>query len=250
MNSLLKKLQAGRTGYGLFADMDSALVTRSVANVGMDFVFIDQQHGLIDSNDVDHMITPLIGTDCTPIVRVATNDDGLIMGALDRGALGVVCPLVNTAEEAKKFVHALRYPPEGGRSWGPMKPGLYYGSDYTQKANGNVMAIAQIETKQAVENLDAILSTEGLDAILVGPNDLGFTYGNQPMSMPEDQAVRDAIKLIADTCRKKNVYAGIHCGDTAMAKEMIKWGYQFMSIGTDFGYLTGFAQNVLEEMKR
>ncbi len=249
MNELLKKLKAGTNGHGLFIGSDSPLVARSLATSGLDFVFLDQQHGLIDDKSLDHMLTAVMGTKCTPIVRVANNDSGLIMRAIDQGALGVVCPLVNTGEEAARFVHALRYPPEGGRSWGPMKPNLYYGPDYTQRANGEILAIAQIETKEAVSNMDDILSTKGLNAILVGPNDLGFTYGNQPQAMPDDPDVLAAMKKIATACRAKGIYAGIHCGDAKMAKEMFSWGYQFASIGTDAGYLQAHAISILDEVK-
>ncbi|MDX1737202.1 MAG: aldolase/citrate lyase family protein, partial [Alphaproteobacteria bacterium] len=182
------------------------------------------------------------------IVRVATNDPGLIMSALDRGALGIVCPLVNTGEEARRFIHAMRYPPKGGRSWAPLKPTMYYGDDYTRLANDQILSIAQIETREAVENMEEILSTAELDAILVGPNDLGFTYGNQPKAMPDDPNAVQAIKDIALACKKHDVIAGIHCGDTKMAKEMISWGYQMVSIGADLVYLKTAAQQILSEM--
>lgn len=248
MNNLLTKLNTGNVGQGVFACIDSALSARALAMTGLDFMILDQQHGLIDSQHLDQMITALIDTPCSPVVRVANNDPALIMGALDRGAVGIVCPLVNTGEQAANFIHALRYPPEGGRSYGPLKPNLYYGTDYTQKANGQILAIAQIETKEAVENLDHILSTPGLDAILVGPNDLGFTYGNQPQAMPEDPNVIAAMKKIATACKAKGIHAGIHCGDVNMAKEMISWGYQFMTIGTDVSYLQAFANQTLQAM--
>lgn len=248
MNNLLEKLKSNNVGQGVFVCIDSALSARALAMTGLDFMILDQQHGLIDSQQLDQMITALIGSPCTPVVRVANNDPALIMGALDRGAVGIVCPLVNTGEQAGSFINALRYPPEGGRSFGPMKPNLYYGSNYTQKANANILAIAQIETKEAVENLDEILSTKGLDAILVGPNDLGFTYGNQPQAMPEDPNVQAAMKKIATACRAKGIFAGIHCGDVKMAKEMMSWGYQFMTIGTDVSYLQAFANQTLHAM--
>jgi 4-hydroxy-2-oxoheptanedioate aldolase len=155
------------------------------------------------------------------------------MRALDHGAYGVVCPLVNTREEADRFISATRYPPLGGRSWGPVRAALHAGEGYAAKANDTIIAIAMIETKQAVENLDDILDAENLDAILVGPNDLGLSYGNLPCPMPEDPEVIAAMKLIAKKAAAKGIMAGIHCGDVDMARKMMSWGYRFTSISTD-----------------
>ncbi|MDX1739614.1 MAG: aldolase/citrate lyase family protein, partial [Alphaproteobacteria bacterium] len=124
MNNLKSRIQSGNVAKGVFVGIESPQITKVMAQSGMDFVFIDQQHGLIAPDALDHMITPLMvpvsssdssqsaNVSCVPIVRVATNDPGLIMGALDRGALGIVCPLVNTGEEARRFIHAMRYPPK------------------------------------------------------------------------------------------------------------------------------------------
>ena len=229
--------------------MDSILGAEALASLGYDFVFVDLQHGAMDDAVARNMITAITTTDTTPIVRVPSNEPGAIMRALDAGALGVVCPLVNTGAEAAAFVEACFYPPEGGRSWAPVKPTLQHGSDYTFEANKQIQAIAQIETKEAVENLEDILSTPHLDGVLVGPNDLGFTYGNWPQSMPEDPSVIEAMKLVAKRCAEKGLYAGIHCGDVAMAQEMFGWGYHFASVSGDIGYLMTGAGKALEELR-
>ncbi|RED54214.1 HpcH/HpaI aldolase family protein [Aestuariispira insulae] len=248
-NKLLTLLKNGGTGIGLFADIDSSIVAEGLAGLGFDFIFVDQQHGLIGDKDMLGMITAINTTECTPIVRVSSNEPGAIMRALDYGALGVVCPLVNTGEEAARFVEATRYPPEGGRSWGPMRPNIHYGSDYTLEANNQILAIAQIETREAIDNLDDILATPHLDGILVGPNDLGFTYGNWPKAMPDDKQVVEAMKRVAKACAEKGIFAGIHCGDTAMAREMFDWGYRFASVSTDIGYLLKAASETLETLR-
>ena len=248
-NKLQDILTNDGNGVGLFADIDSSIVAEGLAGLGYDFIFIDQQHGMIDDRAILNMITAINTKDCTPIVRVPSNEPGAIMRALDYGALGVVCPLVNNGAEAARFVEATRYPPEGGRSWAPFRPSIQYGDDYTFEANKHVLAIAQIETREAVENLDEILSTPNLDGVLVGPNDLGFTYGNWPKAMPEDPQVIDAMQRITTACQEKGVFAGIHCGDTAMARQMFDWGYRFASVSSDLGYLLKGAGEALGELR-
>lgn len=244
-NLVKTKIAKGETVPGLFIDLDSSLAAEALAQAGYGFLLVDLQHGVIDTRSAVSILTAISTTDCMPFVRVPGNDPAAIMQALDFGAMGIVCPLVNTAEQATSFVDALRYPPQGSRSWGPIRAALYGGENYTQEANDKIMAIAQIETKEAMDNLDDILATPGLDGVLVGPNDLGFSYGNWPQAMPEDRHVVEAIKTIAKKCVEHGVTPGIHSGDAAMARQMFDWGYRFSTISTDVGLLTKAARESL-----
>lgn len=245
ISKLKQTLSNGDNAVGMFLCMHSSLSAEALSHVGYDFFFIDMQHGVIDTQAAASIMTAMKTTDTTPVVRVPSNDLGTINRALDHGAMGIVCPLVNSRLEAEQLVDAVRYPPEGSRSWGPIRASIG-NPDYTKEAKDAIMAIAMIETKQAFENLDDILDTPGLDAILVGPNDLGFSFGNWPQAMPDDPATVDAIKTIAERANEKGVLPGIHCGDPAMAKEMFSWGYRFASVGVDLGHLVGAADATLK----
>jgi len=177
-------------------------------------------------------------------------EPGIIMKLLDAGSYGIICPMINSREECEKLVGACRYAPQGYRSFGPVRANWYAGADYFKHANDTVVAMAMIETKEAVEKLDEILSVPGLDALYVGPNDLAITLGVAPSGVPTDKIVLDAIKTIAAGAKKHGIYAGIHCGSTAMAKQMIEFGYQFTTLMADTLFLNTAAKNAVAEMRQ
>lgn len=142
---------------------------------GYDAVTVDLQHGMIDFASALSMLQALSATPAVPLVRVADNDPAQIMRVLDAGAYGVICPMISSAEQARRFVAACRYPPLGVRSFGPARGLLYGGSDYPQHANNEILTLAMIETREGLADLDAILDTEGLDGVFIGPNDLSLT---------------------------------------------------------------------------
>jgi len=249
LSKIKQTMAGGGNAVGMFLCLHSSLSAEALSHVGYDFFFIDMQHGAIDTQSAIAIMTAIKTTNTTPIVRVPSNEIGTINRALDHGAMGIVCPLVNSRAEAEQFIDAMRYPPEGSRSWGPIRAGIG-DSDYTQQANEKILAIAMIETKHGFENLDEILDTPGLDAILVGPNDLGFSFGNWPKAMPNDPIVVDAIKTIAQKAANKSIMAGIHCGDPVMAKEMFSMGFRFASVGVDIGHLTSAAEAILKAVKK
>ena len=135
------------------------------------------------------------------MVRVPWNMPDIIMKSLDAGAYGVVCPMINTPAECEEFIQNCRYAPRGRRSFGPIRAVMYGGSDYWKYANETILTIAMIETQQALDNLDAILKTDGLDSIYVGPSDLGLSLGFQPRPDPTTPKVAEAIKFIVDRAK-------------------------------------------------
>ncbi len=178
------------------------------------------------------------------IVRVAENDPGLIGRALDAGAQGIMCPLINTVEDADAFVKAVKFPPRGLRSWGPYRARLGHEGDYFTTANDWTIACPQIETKGALDQLDDILSLEGVDMVCLGPNDLsvGLT-GRLDINASE---VKDAIKLVLRKCREKKVIALVFANDVAFARPRIEEGWDVVAVGTDAGWFA----NAAAEMKR
>ena len=159
----------------------SAFSTEAMAHQGWDSLTIDMQHGAIGYGAVVNMLTAISTTGAVPVVRVPWLDPGILMKVLDAGAYAVICPMVNTRADAEMLVAATHYPPLGTRSFGLARAVLYGGADYLEHANDTIVVFAMIETKQALDNLDDILSVEGLDAVYIGPSDLSLSLGCTPM---------------------------------------------------------------------
>ncbi|MEQ1880970.1 MAG: aldolase/citrate lyase family protein [Burkholderiales bacterium] len=228
----------------------SSVAAENMAQAGWDSLTVDLQHGHVDYQVGITMLQAIATTSTMPMARVPWCEPGIIMKMLDAGAYGIICPMINTRAECEAFVGACRYPPKGYRSFGPVRATWYGGADYFKHANDTLITMAMIETKQAMDNLDAILSVPGLDSLYVGPNDLAISLGFPPSGVPNDKVVLDAIRTIAAGAKKHGVAAGIHCGSTAMAKEMIAQGFQFVTLMADNALLLNAAQGVVAEMRK
>jgi len=227
----------------------SAFSAETMAHQGWDSLTVDMQHGVTDYQTAVTMLTAIATTDTVPMVRVPWLDPGIIMKSLDAAAYGVICPMVNTPEDAETLVSSCRYPPRGSRSFGPIRALLYAGADYPKHANETVVPFAMIETAQALENLDEILATDGLDAIYVGPADLSNSLGCTPKLDQEEKPVVEAIDMIVAKAKEHGVIAGIHNGSPAYALKMIEKGYQFLSIASDARLLAWSAADAVAEMR-
>ena len=221
-----------------------------MAHEAWDSLTVDLQHGLIDYQVAVGMLQAISTTPTVPLVRVPWLDPAIIMKVLDAGAYGVICPMINSAAEAAEFVAACRYPPAGTRSCGPIRASIYAGPDYVANANRTIVAMAMIETRSGLDNLDEILSVPGLDAIYVGPADLSLAFGCEPRPDPTDAAVVKAIEEIAVRARKKKVVPGIHTGSPAGAQRMIERGFRFVTIASDVRLMVAKASEVLQTMGR
>src|SRR3981189_3096037 len=173
-----------------------------MANMGWDSLVVDMQHGLIDYQVMATMLQGISTSNTTPLVRVPWNDPAHIPKPLDARPSGPARPLITTRRPAEKFVSSMRYAPLGSRSSGPIRASLYGGADYHAKANDIVIAFGMIETVEAMENLDQILSVKGLDAVYVGPSDLSISHGYAPGGDKPDQWMMDALKKVVDACRR------------------------------------------------
>jgi 4-hydroxy-2-oxoheptanedioate aldolase len=239
--SIRDKVAKGKALFNGWVSLGVAHSVELAAEAGADMVTIDQQHGIGGNSELVACLTAATAARLPAVVRVAWNDFGLIGRALDAGAHGVICPMINTAEDARAFVHAMKYPPVGGRSMGPYRARLAL-PDYVQNANGWTIACGQIETKTALDNLDAIFSTPGFDMICVGPNDLALTLSNGAhanIRAPETEA---AVDLILAKCKEHGVIAGIFANDNDYAKAMIAKGWQSIALATDARWLLAGAK--------
>lgn len=200
---------------------------------GYDAVTVDLQHGMIYFASALSMLQALSATPAVPLVRVADNDPAQIMRVLDAGAYGVICPMISSAEQARRVVAACRYPPLGVRSFGPARGLLYGGSDYPQHANDEILTLAMIETRQGLADLDAILDTEGLDGVFIGPNDLSLTLAGSASAESQHPEMLAAIERVIHCCRQQQKIAGIFCTSGAAAAARIAQGFQFVTPAND-----------------
>ena len=222
----------------------------TMAHQGWDTLTIDMQHGVVDYPAMVRMLQAISTTPTVPIVRVPWLEPGIVMKTLDAGAYGVICPMVNTREEAQRFVAYTSYAPKGTRSFGPVRALLYGGADYPSKANETIVRFAMIETAQALDNLDAILSVEGLDAIYIGPSDLSLALGCKPQFDDVEPKVAQAIDHIVARAKAHGVVAGIHNGRSDVAKARIARGFRFVTVSSDARLIAAGSQQVLAEMRQ
>lgn len=200
---------------------------------GYDAVTVDLQHGMIDFASALAMLQALSATPAVPLVRVADDTPAQIMRLLDAGAYGVICPMISTAEQAQRFVSACRYPPHGNRSFGPARGLLYGGSDYPLHANHEILTLAMIETREGLANIDAILDTEGLDGVFIGPNDLSLTLTGTASAESTHPDMLAAIERVVSRCREKHKIAGIICTSGTAAAHRIAGGFNFVTPAND-----------------
>jgi 4-hydroxy-2-oxoheptanedioate aldolase len=227
----------------------SSFAAETMAHQGWDTLTVDLQHGVVDYQTMVTMLQAISTTSVVPVVRVPWLEPGILMKALDAGAYAVICPMVSTREDAQKLVAYTHYAPRGTRSFGPIRGLLYGGADYPQHADETIVAFAMIETAQALDNLDAILSTEGLDAIYIGPSDLSLALGCKPAFDEVDPKVAQAIDHILERATVHSVKAGIHNGSPEFARARAAKGFRFVTIGSDAGLVATGAQQALAKMR-
>jgi 4-hydroxy-2-oxoheptanedioate aldolase len=243
-NTLKKIWAKGDAVVNGWLAIPSAFSAEVMAHQGFDSLVVDMQHGVVDYQVAVTMLQAISTTPTVPMARVPWNDPAPLMKILDAGVYGVICPMINTREEAETLVRHCKYPPRGHRSWGPVRASIYAGADYGDHANDDIVVMPMIETAEAMKNLDEILSVPGVDAVYVGPSDLSLALGCKPRLDQTDAPVVEAQQKIVEACKKHGVVAGIHNNTSAYALKMIAAGYQFVTLASDSRFL---AQRAAEE---
>ncbi|MCS6849455.1 MAG: aldolase/citrate lyase family protein [Anaerolineae bacterium] len=220
-----------------------------MARAGWDSVTLDLQHGLLDYAHALPMLQAINLAGAVPMARAPWNEPGIIMKLLDAGALGIVCPMINTRDECERFVGACRYAPRGYRSFGPTRARVTYGSNYEQAAADDVLTFAMVETAEALANVEAIVSVPGLTGVYVGPADLSLSMGSPERSDPTRREVVAALDTIVAACQKHNVIAGIHCGSTDYALKMVAKGFRLVTISSDGNLLAAAASAAVKALR-
>jgi 4-hydroxy-2-oxoheptanedioate aldolase len=248
-NKLFDIWKQEKASINAWLSIPNSFTAEAFGKMGWDSVTVDMQHGQNDYSSSIAMIQALSNSNTVPMTRVPWNEPGIIMKMLDLGVQGIIAPMINTKDDCEKFVSYCYYPPIGQRSFGPMRAQVVYGSDYYQHANKNIVSLAMIETKQAVENLDEILSVPHLTGIYIGPADMSSSYGLPPKFDVREDPVFSNIKMIAKKAKERGKIAGIHNGSVKYMKEMMQYGFQFTTLLSDFRMMTSNAESLLKELK-
>ncbi len=242
-NKLKKLWSEGRPAVNGWLSIGNAFTAEIMAAQGYDSLTVDMQHGALDYAAFLPMMQAMRASGVTPMARVPWREPGAIMKALDAGAQGIICPMVNNAAEAAEFVSYMRYPPKGQRSFGPTRAAIAYGG-YGVAANDEVLALAMIETREGVDNLEEIAATPGIDGVYVGPADL--TLGTQegrlaPGFDREEPEMIEIIRRILAVCKTNGIRACLHCGTPDYAARAIGWGFDLTTVSGDSRLLAAAA---------
>lgn len=248
MNKVLEKVLKGGVAYGTWVTIPHPEVPEILSNLPFDWLLFDMEHAPIDVEKLELMLMPLRGSGVVPFVRVPWNDMVVIKRVLDLGVGGLMVPYVNNKREAEELVSACKYPPEGVRGVGPRRAAGYGFKDitrYYRESFNEVVKIAQVETTEALENLEEILDVNGLDGVFIGPNDLTASLG--VFREFDDERYRRALERVVKEARRRNKIAGIMTEGVEDVVDKVSLGFNFISIASDVWALTTGFKNTLRE---
>lgn len=245
-NTAKVRLKEGNVVSGFGVTMSSAGVAQILCASGADFVTIDLEHGAIDLADVHGLIATTASSDCMPLVRISSARSSAIKPVLDAGALGLVFPMVRSADELAYGIRSALYPPSGTRGIGHhFAPARWRvsSSDYLAQANDALLMVALIETAEAVQGIKDILKVPGLDAVTIAPGDLAASLGHRGnFAHPE---VQEAVRLVEDAVKETGIALGGVPATPADARQKVEQGYRMLVLGFDVGLLQTAASGML-----
>ncbi|CZT48299.1 probable 2-dehydro-3-deoxyglucarate aldolase [Rhynchosporium secalis] len=238
-NRLRMAFEEGKgASMGCWQMIPGSNVSRTLARTGVDWVLVDCEHGNIDDAAMHEAVPAIAACGISPIVRIPDNQGFMVKRALDSGAHGVLVPLLYTVEDAQRLVKSAKFPPQGQRGFGSPFPHERFSpslssTDYLQQANSSILVMVQIETKEALDNVDAIAAVEGIDVLFVGPFDLGNNIGRPIVGGVMHEELNVAIKKVLDASRKAGKKAGIFCTSGEQGKGYADMGFDMISVATD-----------------
>ena len=242
-NQVKEAWKAGKAVVNGWLAIPNAFSAEMYAQAGWDSVTVDMQHGVQDYLSCVACFQGMARAPVTPMVRVPWNEPGIIGKVLDGGAYGVICPMVNTPQEARNLVSYSKYPPKGVRSNGPIRAGMYgTAGSYQKTANDEIVLLPMMETRTAVENMEAILDVEGIDGVYIGPSDLGFSYGLEPKLDRTEPEILAIYEKIIKECSKRGLNPGIHCSGAEGAARAINMGFKLVTLSNEVGLMTTYAK--------
>ncbi len=244
-NFVKQRLRAGKPAFGTLLHLADPLAAEMMASVGFEWLLVDTEHGPIDLATMATMFATITRYPVAPFVRVHALNEENVKRVLDAGAWGVLAPNMRTREEAELLVRACKYPPGGTRSLGAGRFALSFHTDaqtYFARANDEILVIAQIEHVDAVKNIDAILSTPGIDACYVGPNDWCASAGLLPSLEPPHPEFEEAMQVVLAAAKRYKVAAGIHCQTPETVNRRIAQGWTLVGMVNDHRFLVAGAK--------
>jgi 2-keto-3-deoxy-L-rhamnonate aldolase RhmA len=248
--ALKEKLAKGDVCVGTWVTIGHPDVPDIFEAMGFEWLIFDGEHAPLGPESLSGMIQAIDPDRICPIVRIGAAEQYMVKAALDMGAHGIICPLVNTAEDAEKVVSFAKYPPVGVRGVAPRKAADYGLSfkEYLRTANDQTLVVAQIETKEALGNLEGILSTQGVDVAFVGPSDLTMSLGlYDDRSNPK---VIEAMKTVIERCKHHGKTPGVLAATPEEVKRAVSLGFKFIGLGSDTRFMIGGAKTYLEAAGR
>lgn len=242
LNTAKQKMLRGEPTFGYSAKLGSPVAAELLGNAGVDFVMLDGQHGSWGNESVVQGITAVCATPAMPFARVIHNTYSEIARLLDAGVLGIIVPMIDTVEQARAVAAACRYPPVGERSFGWGRA-IAYGDDYADWINEQLFVAVQIESVEALKNVEAIMATPGIDGCMTGPADLALSMGFHPRDAGKHDEHAQALERIVQACRDTGKIPGIDTGGAGpeSAPKRIEQGFIFVPMGSDAKFIMGGA---------
>jgi 4-hydroxy-2-oxoheptanedioate aldolase len=251
--SLARRLRAGETVFSGWCGLPYPIVAETIGREGFAAVTLDSQHGLWDVNAILTAVAAVRQGGAAPVVRVPVDDFALVSRALDFGAEGIIAPMINTAADARAFAAAAKYPPVGERSWGPHRATILAGlpdqSVYLREANDHVVTLAMIETRTALDNLEAIVGTAGIDGVFLGPSDLSIALTDGKSLDPLSKDVEREFERIVAVAQKAGKIPGAYCHSADRAVALAERGARFLAVMSDLAMLRAGAAAALKVLK-
>ncbi|MGH3906058.1 MAG: HpcH/HpaI aldolase family protein [Pseudonocardiaceae bacterium] len=248
-NTLKLRLLDRQPCRGLWLSLPNVATVRLLARMPFDWLVVDAEHGPMGAETMTQMVAAIADAGRAPIVRVAQGNVENIKRALDAGAWGIIAPMVNSAAQAEAVVAAAKFPPLGQRSFGSAWAGLTLGmsmAEYRREANSQILVLPQIESKEALDHLDAIVRVRGIDGVFVGPVDLAISLGVEPDLDNPHPLVRKALDDIVRAAGTQGLPAGIYCSSASAAAEWIRQGFLLVNVVSDVGALLQGVRTQLE----
>lgn len=248
-NRFQKALKKGGATFGAWQMLPGSNHSRTIASANMDWICVDMEHGNIDDGQMHECVAAIASCGVSPLVRIPANEAWMVKRALDAGAHGICVPLLYTADDARKLVSSTKFPPQGTRGFGsPFPMGKFSNQstvEYLVEANDALVTIAQIETKEALENVNEIAAVPGIDVLLIGPFDLGNNIGHPIL----DGTMHDNLKAAIDRIHKAAVdngkRTGMYCTTGEQSYEYAQKGFHMISVAADMLAIPNYFNSVL-----
>jgi 4-hydroxy-2-oxoheptanedioate aldolase len=251
--TLAGRLRAGETVYSGWCGLPYPLVAETLARDGFAAVTIESQHGLWDTGSILNGIAAVRQGGAAPLVRVPLNDFALVSRALDFGAEGIIAPMINTPADARAFAATAKFPPVGERSWGPHRATTFAGlsdqSVYLREANDHIVTLAMIETRTALSNFEAIITTPGIDGFFLGPSDLSIALSEGKSIDPLSKEVEGHLDTLIAGAQKAKKIPGAYCHSAERAAALARRGVKFLAVSSDLSMLRAGAAAALKIIK-